>query len=338
MNGGYAVELRDLEYFAVVAEQANLGRAAELLGLSQPALSKSIARLEDAMEVKLFRRSAKGMELTAEGSLLLQRARELRQSLRNVAREISDVSRGHAGHIRVGLGPSVNDQFVLAAFAELLREEPRITMKVIVSDADETMPLLHSGQLDVVINILHPAPPAGLVYVPLYQDEQVVCCASSHRLAGRSHVPLVELGRERWALSESGLPAQQRLHDVFRANGLEPPRVAFESRSIELRIEATARSDLLLYTSRARAGRSALRQIVLHPLPVKELCWLRPIGVIHRKEPYLPPAVRRLIEILVRVTAGARPGTADTLAANRGIDTKRGRHARKRQRAPRSGI
>ena len=105
------MELRDLEYFAVVAEQGNLGRAAELLGLSQPALSKSMARLEGTMEVKLFQRSAKGMELTAEGSLLLSRARELRQSLRNVAREVSDVSRGHAGSIKIGVGPSANDDF-----------------------------------------------------------------------------------------------------------------------------------------------------------------------------------------------------------------------------------
>jgi DNA-binding transcriptional LysR family regulator len=311
MNFGYAMELRDLEYFVAVAEHGHLGRAADFLGLSQPALSKSLGRLEGAMQVKLFRRSAKGMELTAEGSLLLLRARELRQSLRNVAHEVSDVSRGHAGHIRVGLGPSVNDQFMLAAFAELFREEPRVTMKVIVSDADEIMPALHSGQLDVVINILYPAAPAGLVYVPLYQDEHVVCCAPSHRLAARSHVPLIELSKERWALSEPGLPSQQRLHDVFRDNGLEPPRVAFESRSLELRIQAAAKSDLLLYTSRARAGRSGSGQIALHALPVKELCWVRSIGVIHRKEPYLSPAIRRLIEILVRVTASATSGSQD---------------------------
>jgi DNA-binding transcriptional LysR family regulator len=145
MNGGYVMELRDLEYFAVVAEQGNLGRAAELLGLSQPALSKSIARLEDAMEVKLFRRTGKGMDLTAEGSLLLSRAREIRQSLRNVAREVSDVSRGHAGHFKIGVGPTVNDEFLLAAIIELLRAEPRITMKVMVSDVDEILPALQSA-------------------------------------------------------------------------------------------------------------------------------------------------------------------------------------------------
>src|SRR5215471_16502699 len=133
MNGGYVMELRDLEYFVVVAEQGQLARAAELLRLSQPALSKSIARLEGAMDVRLFQRSAKGMELTAEGSLLLSRARELRQSLQNVAREVSDVSRGHAGHIKIGVGPSVNDDFVLLAITELLKAEPRISIKVIVS-------------------------------------------------------------------------------------------------------------------------------------------------------------------------------------------------------------
>src|SRR5262249_26119554 len=191
MNDGYVMELRDLEYFAVVAEQGNLGRAAELLGLSQPALSKSIARLEDAMEVKLFRRTAKGMDLTAEGSLLLSRARELRQYLQNVAREVSDVSRGHAGHIKIGVGTAVHDEFLLAAITDVLRAESRITMKVIVSDHDEILPALQSGEIDVMFNLMVlNEGPAGLTYIPLYENECVVFCATNHRLAGRTHVPL----------------------------------------------------------------------------------------------------------------------------------------------------
>jgi DNA-binding transcriptional LysR family regulator len=302
MNGGYVMELRDLEYFAVVAEQGNLGRAAELLGLSQPALSKSIARLEDAMEVKLFRRTAKGMDLTAEGSLLLSRARELRQSLRNVAREVSDVSRGHAGHIKIGVGPTVNDEFLLAAIIELLRAEPRITMKVVVSDIDEILPALQSGQIDVVFNLMVFKPPAGLAYIPLREDECVAFCAANHRLAARTHVQLSELSKERWALGEPGLPTQQRLHEVFRDNGLEPPRVALESRLLSLRVQAAANAGLLLYTSRTVATRFGTGEIALKALPVQELRWVRSVGVLHREEPYLSPAVRRFIEILTRIT------------------------------------
>jgi DNA-binding transcriptional LysR family regulator len=306
MNGGHGMELRDLEYFVVVAEHGHLGRAAEQLGLGQPALSKSLRRLEDALEVRLFRRSANGMELTAEGSLLLERARELRHSLRNVAREVSDVSRGHAGHIRIGVGSNANDEFLLAAITELVRAEPRITIKVIVSDQDEIVPALHSGEVDVIYNLVHPKPPTGLAFIPLREDECVACCARNHRLAGRPHVPLSELSNERWALGEPGLPTNQILHQILRDNGLEPPRVALQTRALPLRLEAAANSDLLVYTSRAMAERFGALQV----LPVKELCWVRSVGVLHRKEPYLSPAVRRLIEVLTRVTSGA---SADAL-------------------------
>ena len=139
-------------------------------------MSKSLKRLEDALEVRLFRRSANGMELTAEGSLLLSRARELRQSLRNVAREVSDVSRGHAGHIKIGVGPNANDESLLAAITELLKGEPRVTMEVLVSDQDEIIPALHRGEIDVVVNLVYPKPPAGLAYIPLREDECVACC------------------------------------------------------------------------------------------------------------------------------------------------------------------
>jgi len=310
MNGGDVMELRDLEYFVVVAEQGNLGRAADQLRLSQPALSKSLKRLEDALEVRLFRRSANGMELTAEGSLLLSRARELRDSLRNVAREVSDVSRGHAGHINVGVGPNANDEFLLAAVTELLRTEPRITIKVMVSDQDEIIPALRRGEIDVVVNLVFPKPPPGLAYIPLREDECVACCGLRHRLAGRTHVPLSELATERWALGEPGLPTNQILHEVLRDHGLEPPRVALQTRLLSMRLQAAARSDLLVYGSKTIAQQFG----ALHVLPVEELRWVRPVGVLHRKEPYLAPAIRRFIDILKDVTPGA---TANALRARR---------------------
>src|SRR5262245_12030048 len=307
MKIGKVMELRDLEYFVAVAEHGHLGRAADSLGLSHPALSKSIGRLERAMQVKLFSRSGQGMELTVEGSLLLSRARELRQSLWNVAREVSDVSRGHAGHIRIGVGPVIIDhEFPSVALAELLRSEPRITMKVVVSDADEVLPALRSGQLDLVIQYLYPqAAPTGLVYIPLYEDETVPCCARTHRLAARNHVALGELSKERWAFQGPVvLGPHQRLHEVFRDNGLEPPRVAVESRSLSLRRQVSANSDLLMFTSRAVVARR-LGTGTFHVLPVKELHWRRSVGVIHRKEPYMSPAVRRFIDILKRVAPSA---------------------------------
>jgi DNA-binding transcriptional LysR family regulator len=196
-----------------------------------------------------------------------------------------------------------NDEFLLAAIIELLRAEPRITMKVVVSDIDEILPALQSGQIDVVFNLMVFKPPAGLAYIPLREDECVVFCGANHRLAARTPVPLSELSKERWALGEPGLPTQQRLHEVFRDNGLEPPRVALESRLLSLRVQAAANAGLLLYTSRTVATRFGTGEIALKALPVQELRWVRSVGVLHREEPYLSPAVRRFIEILTRITS-----------------------------------
>ena len=98
------MELRDIEYFAVVAEHRHLGRAANALGLSQPALSKSLRRLEQDLQVKLVKRAPKGIELTPEGSVLLLRVRDLRLSLLSLRREITDVGEGRVGQLRVGIG------------------------------------------------------------------------------------------------------------------------------------------------------------------------------------------------------------------------------------------
>ena len=83
--------LRDLEYFAVIAEHGQLQRAAVALGLSQPALSLSLRRLEQATKARLLKRTPKGIELTSVGAALLARVSKLRLSVDDVTREIADL-------------------------------------------------------------------------------------------------------------------------------------------------------------------------------------------------------------------------------------------------------
>lgn len=304
------MELRDIEYFEEIAERRHLGRAAERLGLTQPALSKSLRRLEDALRVRLFNRNAKGLELTAEGALLLARARELRLSLRNVAREVTDVSLGRAGHVRIGVGPVVPTRLISSALGRLFIEAPRVMANVRISDADEIIPALRKGELDLNINLMHARTPEGLRYIPLFEEEFVVCASKSHRLANQADVRLAELSDARWALSESVLPTQQKLRLVFEEHGLPAPRVALESRSLPLRLQTIVSSDLLGYTSRRMVEQAAAEGYAIAILPVRELVWYRPVGAIHRDEPYLHAAARRFIDILKVCSMQARPADA----------------------------
>ena len=291
------MELRDLEYFAVIAEHGHLGRAAGALGLSQPALSKSLRRLEQTLEARLVKRTTKGVELTAEGSALLLRVRELRLSLRNISREIAEVSQGRVGYLRIGVGAAISEQFLSRAFAALLKDSPKTAVKVVVSDNDVMVPALVDGELDLVVNYFRPTPLEGVVQEELCDDEFVVCVTPGHRLATQKDVKLEDLREERWALTEPVLGASQKLNRVLQDAGLPLPRVAFESRSTSLRQRIVSASDLLNFTSRS-AIREAGPGSGVKALAIGELTWKRPIGVIYRHETYLPPAVQRFVQIL----------------------------------------
>jgi regulatory helix-turn-helix LysR family protein len=97
------MDFRDLEYFAAVAKHRHVGRAAESIGLSQPALSLSLRRLEKSIQAKVVKRAPKGVELTAVGSALLSHVRRLLLARNDVVREISDLGAGRSGHLQVGV-------------------------------------------------------------------------------------------------------------------------------------------------------------------------------------------------------------------------------------------
>jgi len=292
------MELRDIEYFAIVAEKQNFGRAAEFLGLSQPALSKSLKRLEGTLRVKLVKRTAKGIELTVEGSTLLRRVQELRLVFQSVSREIADVSAGQVGHLRIGAGAAVSQHFLATSFATLLEQVPRARLKVVVSDNDIMIPALRSGELDLIVNYAMPQPPEGVVSELLYADDQFVCSSTKHRLAGRSRLKIADLEDEQWALSEPILESSVWLQEQFRNKGLLPTRIAFESRSAALRLRTVAASNLLAFASSGTIELAKSSGLALTTLDVRELTRSRRIDVLFRKEIYLPPMVARFVDIL----------------------------------------
>src|SRR5260221_14579008 len=101
------IDLRDLHYFETAAELGNLGRAAKALFRTQPAITKGIHRLEQALGAELFERAGRGVRLTDTGRALLARARLIRSAVNDTVREIEGFSHGIAGHIRIGVAPTL---------------------------------------------------------------------------------------------------------------------------------------------------------------------------------------------------------------------------------------
>ena len=196
------MELRDIEYFAVVAEHRNLGRAANALGLSPTALSKSLRRLERSLQAKLVNRTARGVELTIEGNALLTHVRGLRLSLADVAREVADLAQGRLGRLRIGAGPSALVERLLAgAHAALTKISTKVTLVIRVDQTDVTLPALRAGELDLLISGLPAQSDDDLVQEPLVDDDLVVIAAAAHPLAKKKRLTIQDLAVERWVLS-----------------------------------------------------------------------------------------------------------------------------------------
>ena len=300
------MELRDIEYFAVVAEHGNVRRAAEALDLSPPALSKSLRRLEKSVGAKLVKRTPKGVELTAVGAAMVGQVRRIRLTLDDVVREAADLSQGQAGHLRLAAGPTICEELP-AAFARLQREAPKLTLEITVTDNDETVPLLRKGELEMIFNVIPAVPYEGTVQEHLYDEDWVVCASASHRLVRQKRVTIKDVEPEGWALSHVNLLFPYPLSTVFQDHGLAPPRVVIKTRSLRLRLHAWSSSSLLGFTSK-RVMRHAAPRFRLKEVPLKELTWRRQVGVIYRKDAYLSPAARRFIEILKEIAGEIAAG------------------------------
>jgi DNA-binding transcriptional LysR family regulator len=293
------IEQRDLEYFAVVAEHGNIGRAAEALELSQPALSMSLRRLERATGSKIVRRTAKGVELTEAGAALLTHVSRLRLVHDDILKEVSDIGQGRAGHLRIGTSVGLSDVRLASACSALLRETPRVTFSVIGGTQAETLPLLRAGELDLLLTSAVGPDAEDMEQEHVIEDEFVAYCSRRHRLARAKRVTCADLVRERWVLAgERNSFAARRLRAAFEQRGLPPPTVAVTSVIPEFRLRIVAATDLLGHHSLALV-QEASRRLPVTMLRIED--WegvRRSSAIIYRKGAYLSPAARRLIDIL----------------------------------------
>lgn len=293
------MELRDIRYFTAVAEHQNIGRAAETLGLSSTALSKSLRRLEKDVGSRLVRRAPHGVVLTAVGSALLARIGPLQGMLIDVRKEAADLARGNTGHINIGASLGAAENLLADACMSLSRETSKVSLKVTVAGGGASLAsAFHKGELDFCVADRHSFSPAEFSYEPLFDDPYVVFASANHRLAKRKQVSLADLVGERWA-STSNLsnPQWQQLFAAMVSQGLPPPALALETNSRAVGIPAIAFSGYLGLSSRQYVRKEA-RVFPLVELRVKEIVHMRHLSVIFRKGGYLSPAALRLIEIL----------------------------------------
>ena len=181
------MELRHLRYFIAVAEEGHITRAAERLDMQQPPLSAQIAALERELDVKLFRRKARGVELTDAGRAFLEGARAMLAHLDRSCEKTRRIARGDEGRISVGVTPTcMYHPFVPQAVRAFREAYPNVVLRLQESRSVDLYQQLADERIDAAFVESPPSDPTGVALDALLEEPMVVALPNGHPLAQRN--------------------------------------------------------------------------------------------------------------------------------------------------------
>lgn len=300
-------DLLTLELFVAVVEQQSIARAAEREHIAASAVSRRISDLETMLGVEVFKRHAKGIELTAAGEALLRHARALRSLVIQMERELRDYQSGLRGTVRLAVNKSAILQTLPQDLTEFLNRNPLVRIDLEESISPTIIRSVVDGHADIGIyggNI--PAP--GLKTLLYRKDELVVVLPRNHSLAGHQTLRFAQLIESEFVCLERGSSietlCQQAAAELGHTMKL---RVRVGSFEAQLRMIATGMGIGIVP-----------RPVVARTAPDAGLCWVtfaeswawRPLNIRVSVRTELPVAARLLIEHLVRVPDTAPPSVA----------------------------
>jgi DNA-binding transcriptional LysR family regulator len=295
---GRRVKLRDLHILLAVAQAGSMSRAADRLAISHPVVSKTIADLEEALNVRLLDRTSQGTEPTSYGRALLSCGTVVFDELRRGVQEIAFLSDPTVGELRIGSAAPYVEGLVPAVIARLAERYPRVRLHVTDTDAVTLCGMLRERKLDFVIGRV-PAAIFGedLTAEFLFDERLYVVAGANSPWSRRRKIDLAELCGEPWLMPESDNIAMALISEGFRSAGLMPPVPQVVSNSVTLRVRLieTGRFLAILPESTLRFGAGRMQ---IKILPVRLRMNAPPAVAISLKKRTPNPIVRLFVDEL----------------------------------------
>jgi LysR family transcriptional activator of glutamate synthase operon len=294
---GAVVELRQLIAFKEVAGQCSFTAAASHLQLTQSAVSQQIKALEDECGVVLFDRSGRVVRLTDAGHVFLTHVERILAQVDNARVEMAEMAGGTRGHCRLASLPSIAAYLLPRALARFQQLYPRVELHLMESVQMRLLEWVQQGVVDFSILSL-PVHDPSLESIALLRDEFVLMVPQDHALVHDKTVRLASLADERFILYPKGAGGRDLFVEACRQAGFEPC-IAFESDDRETILGLVA----------AGVGITSVPRLIAHhtrvdgpvTVDITEPRLVREVGIVWRRNRYLPQAARHLIALLEKL-------------------------------------
>ncbi|ACT03157.1 LysR family transcriptional regulator [Paenibacillus sp. JDR-2] len=221
------MEWQQIEYFQTLARLQHVTRAADQLSLSQPALSRSLAKLEEELGVPLFDRQGRSLKLNRYGELFLKRAERILMEMESAKKELHDIVDPELGEVAFGFLHTLSSRVIpdfLGAFRE---QSPSIRFELKQNHSYNLLNHLYSGELDLCLIAEPTEPRLPIEWIPLWSEEVLAVLPAGHPLAGADSLALEELAEEPFILLKKGYALRDTVDRLFQQSGIRP-RVTFE--------------------------------------------------------------------------------------------------------------
>lgn len=288
------MEWQQLEYFQTLARIQHVTRAAEALSLSQPALSRSIARLEEELGVPLFDRQGRTIILNRYGQLFLKRVNRILKEFADGKQELHDLIHPEHGEVALGFLHTLGTGLIPDLIGAFRRQSPTIGFQLIQNHSYSLLKHLDAGELDICL-IAEPAETTlPIQWTPLWSEELFAIVPLGHPLAGEESIHLRDIADESFIFLKKGYALRRTTDRLFQEIGIVP-RITFEGEEAAT-VEGLVAAGLgvSLLPDLKGVDKSKIVQI-----PIREPKCQRVMGMALVKGRYLSPAVLRFKEFVL---------------------------------------
>ncbi|MHC3267600.1 LysR substrate-binding domain-containing protein [Salmonella enterica] len=288
------IRLRHLHTFVAVAQQGTLGRAAETLNLSQPALSKTLNELEQLTGTRLFERGRLGAQLTVPGEQFLTHAVKVLDALNTAGQALNGKEDASADVVRIGALPTAALGILPAAIGRFHQQQKSTSLQVATMNNTMLLAGLKSGEIDLGIGRMSdPELMGGLNYELLFLESLKLVVRPGHPLLQET-ITLSRVMEWPVVVSPKGTVPRQNAEALLQSQGCKMPAGCIETLSASLSRQLTVDYDYVWFVP-SGAVKEDLRQATLVSLPVPTQSAGEPIGILTRVDIPLSTGAQMLI-------------------------------------------